>query len=312
MPSPIVSNIIPGLVCTLHSNAYKYRHATLASNPTQEKLSDIYTHNVTTLVGILNYCLEHNIGSYRVPTFLFPLANHPKYKGWAHKHCHDLLQAIDWSTYSQLWITNHPEQFLVLSSVNPQTVDNSIDEIHFWTQVCSPIPWSMLNLHIGSRSNHAENLRILHQSVARLDVSARNILSFENDEKSYPAQEVLHICQELELKMVLDFHHERCYQRYHQQGRVSNDDIDGSSYALLDDVAKTYTNMPPLFHISSPSEGWNMSFQQECKHAEYIATKDWPTQLNAWASQTNTTVIVDIEAKNKEDAIFKLRQENAL
>ncbi len=55
-----------------------------------------------------------------------------------------------------------------------------------------------------------------------------------------------------------------------------------------------------------------MSFQQECKHAEYIATEDWPTQLNAWARQTNTTVIVDIEAKNKEDAIFKLRQENAL
>jgi UV DNA damage endonuclease len=54
----------------------------------------------------------------------------------------------------------------------------------------------------------------------------------------------------------------------------------------------------PLFHISSPLEGWNGP--KPHRHRDYIAVKDFP---QSW---TGCQLTVEVEAKAKEKAVTKL------
>jgi UV DNA damage endonuclease len=58
-------------------------------------------------------------------------------------------------------------------------------------------------------------------------------------------------------------------------------------------------NREPLFHISSPLDGWGGAKPQ--RHHDYIDLGDFP---NCWRTLCMT---VEIEAKAKELAVLKLR-----
>ena len=58
-------------------------------------------------------------------------------------------------------------------------------------------------------------------------------------------------------------------------------------------------NRRPLFHISSPREGW--SGPQPNRHHDFINLRDFPKE---WES---LDITVEVEAKAKEVAVEKLR-----
>ena len=68
-----------------------------------------------------------------------------------------------------------------------------------------------------------------------------------------------------------------------------------------DKALKTW-DREPLFHISSPLEGWNSP--KPFRHHDFIDPKDFPEY---WKKLDNLTV--EIEAKAKEVAIEKLYQD---
>ena len=60
----------------------------------------------------------------------------------------------------------------------------------------------------------------------------------------------------------------------------------------------------PLFHISSPLEGWNGPKPE--RHHHFIDVNDFP---DCWRRKTIT---VEVEAKAKEAAVLKLKEELTL
>ena len=72
-------------------------------------------------------------------------------------------------------------------------------------------------------------------------------------------------------------------------------------------ILKSNTQALPTFHISSPKFGWNSSFKDCCSHANYIATDDFPEELLILGDHID--LILDVEAKCKQDAIFALKNE---
>ena len=62
---------------------------------------------------------------------------------------------------------------------------------------------------------------------------------------------------------------------------------------------KTWGKREPLFHISSPLEGWRG--RRPGRHHDYIDPQDFPT---GWLKLRLT---VEVEAKAKELAVRKLR-----
>jgi UV DNA damage endonuclease len=87
---------------------------------------------------------------------------------------------------------------------------------------------------------------------------------------------------------VYDVHHHRCLQ-------------DGLTIEQATDAAFCTWGREPLFHISSPLEGWNGPKPQ--RHHDYVDLGDFP---DCWRRLSLT---VEVEAKAKELAVLRLRDE---
>lgn len=109
--------------------------------------------------------------------------------------------------------------------------------------------------------------------------------------------------------IVPDFHHERCYQRRNLlYQNINHEDMDNVIYNKIPEVLQCYEGKLalPTFHISSPSCGWNEKFKDECAHADYISADDYPAKLATFSEQFGKDFILDVEAKHKQLAIFRL------
>ena len=65
-------------------------------------------------------------------------------------------------------------------------------------------------------------------------------------------------------------------------------------------AARETWNREPLFHISSPLDGWQGS--QPRRHHDYIDPRDFPAAWRGFA------LTVEVEAKAKELAVAKLQR----
>jgi UV DNA damage endonuclease len=71
------------------------------------------------------------------------------------------------------------------------------------------------------------------------------------------------------------------------------------------EAIKTWGTREPLFHISSPKNGWSEPKKNE--HHDYIAIEDFPAH---WLSLIlDNKVTLEVEAKAKELAIFRIAAE---
>jgi UV DNA damage repair endonuclease len=77
--------------------------------------------------------------------------------------------------------------------------------------------------------------------------------------------------------------------------------IKNNAKSLYKALAIKTWNREPLFHISSPQQGWQDSGKQ--KHADYIDITDFPI------SWLNLDITIEVEAKAKELAVLKLMKD---
>ena len=290
------------LVCLLNNSNIKYRTTRVSSCPDYNKIKEIVLHNYNTLQLILDFCYMNNITSYRIPSNIIPLWTHPLYE----EQCNDIFMELSDILLSinthNIELSCHPDQFILLNSLNNDVNIRSAKELNKWGNISKYIPLKLLNIHIGGRQDSlSTHTNIIRNSLDLLTDDTKNILSFENDEKSYNIREVLSICERFKIMCVPDFHHQRCNNIKH------NIDIDIVNY--IDEILATYDNKQalPTFHISSPKFGWNSSFKDCCSHADYIDSNDFPEELLILGDHID--LILDVEAKCKQDAIFALKNE---
>jgi UV DNA damage endonuclease len=112
-------------------------------------------------------------------------------------------------------------------------------------------------------------------------------LTIENDDRIFTPADLLPVCKDLSIPMVYDVHHHRCLP-------------DGISVEKTTQKAIKTWNREPVFHLSSPREGWLSSDPRP--HHDYIDPSDFP---DCWRDLDAT---VEIEAKAKEAAVFKLKK----
>ena len=110
-------------------------------------------------------------------------------------------------------------------------------------------------------------------------------MTVENDDKTYTPTDLLPLCQETGIPLVYDAHHHRCLP-------------DALSIEAATEQALTTWNREPLFHISSPLEGWQGP--RPNRHHDFIDVQDFPL---CWKGLQLT---VEVEAKAKEQAVLNL------
>ena len=262
-------------------------------------LRKIIVDNISALEKSLEYCKTHHIGAFRVASTFFPAITHPDvqytledfedpgelFAGF--KTCKQKAEEYD------IRLTTHPSQFILLSSPNDDVTDKSISDLDYHAYLCDLMGGDVINIHVGGAYGDKEAaVARVKKNFEKLSPAVQSKLTLENDDKTYGALEVANICKDLEIPFVYDVHHHRCLK-------------DSLSMEEATDLALKTWNREPLFHISSPLEGYKGKAPE--RHHDYINAQDFPEY---W--KTLDPLTVDIEAKAKELAIAKLQEDLAL
>jgi UV DNA damage endonuclease len=144
----------------------------------------------------------------------------------------------------------------------------------------------VINIHAGGGyGDKPAALKRMGQVVKTLSQAVRSRLTLENDDRIYTPKDILPLCQEYQLPLVYDVHHHRCLP-------------DGLSVKEVTTAALKTWGREPLFHISSPRQGWQGA--QPGWHHDYIDENDFPVEWRL------LDITIEVEAKAKELAVRKL------
>lgn len=290
-----------GLCCIFRDEPIKFRTATatainrLPRQEARKKLAGLCAENAAALMSALRFCIAHGIGCFRVNSQILPLKTHPEV-GYALEELPDGRQIVKqfqacgkFAKKAGLRTTFHPDQFVVLNSLKPEVVVSSIQEIEYQAEVAQWIGADVINIHVGGAyGDKTAALERFAKRLARLSKAARKRLTVENDDKLFTPFDLLPVCRANDIPLVYDVHHHRC-------------NPDGMSVEQATTKAMATWDREPLFHISSPIEGWDGPNPE--RHHDFIDVKDFPER---WRRKRIT---VEVEAKAKEVAIKKLMTE---
>lgn len=292
-----------GLCCIFKKEPIKFRRTTASYLQTMNRteqlryLAEICEHNAKSLLNALKFCHTHSIGCFRVNSQILPLKTHPDI-GYDIQQLPNYKSIVDLFTQAgkfcrtyDIRTTFHPDQFILLTSPKNSVVQNAINDLMYHAQVAEWIGADVINIHGGGGyKDKVGTLKRLIEIVDHLPDPVRSRLTLENDDRVFTPKDLFPICKHIGIPMVYDIHHHRFLS-------------DGLSIEQATDMSIQTWNREPLFHISSPINGWNRPNSNH--HHEFIDPKDFPSY---WLSiQSNVTI--EIEAKAKEIAVLKLMKD---
>ncbi|MBM3263309.1 MAG: UV DNA damage repair endonuclease UvsE [candidate division Zixibacteria bacterium] len=290
-----------GLCCLFAVEPIKFRTTTatamlrLTSKERLARLAELCLANADALLSSLRFCAAHGIGSFRINSQILPVKTHPTagYKMSELPGGTDIVARFkecgEFARVSHLRLSFHPDQFVVLNSPNPNTVAHSLEELDYQAEVAEWVGVDTINIHGGGGyGDKTAALGALQKTIERLPMQVRSRLTLENDDKVYTPSDLLPVCAATGVPLVYDVHHHRCLS-------------DGLSVAEATNRARKTWKSEPLFHISSPIEGWNGPKPE--RHHDYISVEDFPDEWLGWP------LTVEVEAKAKELAVARLIDE---
>lgn len=259
-----------------------------------EKLSRLCRENALALQSSLEFCAAHGIGCFRINSQILPLKTHPEcgYQMSDLPAGADIVELFQkcgaYAREHAIRTCFHPDQFVVLNSPRRDVVERSIAELEYQSEVAEWVNADVVNIHGGGGyGDKPAALKRFAKNLKHLSPRARSRLTVENDDKTYTPADLLPLCQETGIPLVYDAHHHRCLP-------------DALSIETATEQALATWNREPLFHISSPLEGWQGP--RPNRHHDFIDIQDFP---HCWKGLQLT---VEVEAKAKEQAVLKLMQ----
>ncbi len=290
-----------GLCCIFRNEPIKFRTTTarvvsrLTRKERLRKLSDLCSNNAYSLRQSLEYCVKAGIGAFRVSSDFMPLRTHPGF-GYAIDDLPDSEEIrasfSDIKRYAKkndIRLSFHPDQFVVLNSPREDVVAASVGELLYQCEVSRLIGADVVNIHGGGGYGDKPGaLKRFELTFRKLPAHVRRLITVENDDRVFSPADLVPLCESIGVPLVYDVHHHRCLP-------------DALTVEEATKRALASWNREPLFHISSPIEGWDGP--KPTRHHDYIDIKDFP---RCWSG---LRVTVEVEAKAKELAIAKLTKD---
>lgn len=290
-----------GLCCLFKDQPIKFLTTTVSAISklnrvdALNKISKLCLENSKSLLKALEFCSKNQIGCFRVNSRILPIKTHDTcgYNICELPNSDEIINGFkfcgEFAKENNIRTCFHPDQFVVMNSPRSDVVDNSVKELEYQSEVAEWIGADVVNIHGGGA--YGDKTKALSDFVNNLDKlssRARKFLTLENDDKTYTPTDLLSICKTTGIPLVYDVHHHRC-------------NPDGMSVEQATNEAIETWNREPVFHISSPINGW--AGKNPSRHHDFIDVIDFP---DCWR---NKPITVEIEAKAKELAISKLISE---
>ncbi|KAJ3733393.1 UV-endonuclease UvdE-domain-containing protein [Lentinula guzmanii] len=257
-------------------------------------VKDLGRKNVQDLITMIQWNEDNNIRFLRLSSEMFPFASHSIY-GYSLEYCAPLLaEAGALAKKYGHRLTTHPGQFTQLGSPKPGVIQSSIRELEYHCQ--------MLDLmRVGK-----DGVTIIHGggvyddkpgTIERIKTTIRDVLPqhvrdrlvLENDELCYNADDLLPICEELDVPLVFDYHHDAL-----RPSSIPPAEIIRRANAIF-----ARRGIRPKQHLSEPRPG-AVTIMERRAHADRC--ERLPDELEDVASDVDLM----IEAKDKEQAVLHL------
>ena len=255
-----------------------------------DKLDNVIRSNLLALEEILKYNVKNNIHFYRISSKIIPLATKDDVKfnyTTKYKEYYDRISKI--IKDNNLRVDFHPDQFCVLNSTNNDVVKNSIKilEYHYYLLNMMMVKDKVLILHVGSNVFGKDNaIKRFINNFNKLPEYLKKCIVIENDDKIFNVSDVLKISEVINVPVVLDYHHYNC----------------NKSTIDIEKIFNTW-NITPKIHFSSPKN--KKEFRS---HNDYINSDDFINFIES-IKKHYTDVDIMLEAKMKDDALFRLVRE---
>ena len=290
-----------GLCCMFRDQPIKFVNTTVTAIGKMKrsdaliKLNRLCMENADALLASLQFCAANNIGCFRINSQILPIKTHPEL-GYDVSDLPDGNEIIrrfkecgEFVKQHKLRTCFHPDQFVVLNSPRVDVVKKSVLELEYQAEVAEWVEADVINVHGGGAYGDKQKaLADFADVFHKLSPRVRSRLTVENDDKTYTPADLLPLCQSTAMPLVYDVHHHRC-------------NPDELSIEEATELALATWNREPMFHISSPIEGWDGPKPE--RHHDLIDVNDFP---KFWRRKMIT---VEVEAKAKELAVAKLLTE---
>lgn len=259
--------------------------------------------NARDLATVLRWNERFGIRFFRLSSDMFPFASHGEHGYALAPFAADALAAAGRvaAAYGHR-LTTHPGQYTQLGSPRAEVVAAALRDLAYHAEMLRLLRLpprqdrdAVMIVHMGGVfGDKAATLRRFADVYRRqLDDDVRARLVLENDDVAWSVHDLLPVCEELGIPLVLDYHHHSI---------VHDDDGQppsvAASTALAARIRATWTakGITPKMHYSEPSAGPLATPHRRRKHsARVVSLPPCPHDADLM-----------IEAKDKEQAVFDL------
>ena len=232
---------------------------------------------------------------------MFPFCSHKEYGYKLAPFASDVLEQAG-RVIAQLGhrVSVHPGQFTQLGSPRREVVESSYRDLEYHSEMLQLLKLppqqdrdAVMILHMGGVfGDKSETLDRFRENYAVLSQDIKNRLVLENDDVSWTDHDLLPICEELNIPLVLDYHHHNILFDANEVREGTEDII-----PLYDRIAATWSrkSITQKMHYSEPTPS-AITPRQRRKHSDRVKT----------LPPCVPTMDLMIEAKDKEQAVFEL------
>lgn len=295
-------------------------------------LTNMSLKNLEAMYSIISWSKNNGIFFYRMSSDMFPhignekVREHMSEKDWEnYSSLYFAAQLIyDIGKYVQKYnirLTMHPDHFNQLGSEKSEVVMNTFTDLAWHATLLlllekgadayityskqrdpnyneeNVLKHGVLCIHGGGTYGDKKSaIERWKSNFRKLPEFIQKRICLENCEKGYKAEDLLPVCEELNIPLIFDFHHYACWRYYHQ-----DEDGDQSEISvILPRILKTWEvrGIIPKFHLSDQAEDKKVG-----AHHDYV--ESIPDELLE-LHKSGYKIDIMIEAKKKELATLKL------
>ena len=254
--------------------------------------SQVALANITGLLKVLQWNVEHGIKVFRVSSDLFPWAS--EYSLESLPDFPEIRNLLEEAGKQPVRMSTHPGPFNKLAG-SGFTLTNTLRDLEIHGQVFDlmGLPQThmhKINIHIGGAyGNKEETITRFAQNFRRLPQSAQKRLTVENDDKPglYTVAGLLPLHQSTGIPIVFDYFHHKLHP-----GGLTEEEAFLMAYNTWD--------VKPIFHYSSSRRDTEDEKAKKEAHSDWVHEK-----INTYGKDID----IVLETKMKELSVIKYRDE---
>ena len=179
-----------------------------------DRLKELSGSNLASLERIIDYNIKMGIQMFRISSDLIPFGSSPVNNiPWWEIFADDFQRIGKKIAGASMRVSMHPGQYTVLNSEDPGVVERAVLDLEYHNRVLDRLVTGKehkIILHVGGvYGDRQEAKKRFIRTASSLDPAILSRLVIENDDRSYPIDQVLDLAGQVGVPVVFDnLHHQ--------------------------------------------------------------------------------------------------------